>query len=269
MISYLPRIYEVVYSWFARYFAHSGYPCYMNALEDLFIKRNSAADIEFIGPVNKEAKNIMESICTMDKLIFEHTMFPQYARFLRLDRQKKALNSLQNGGTDIYNLLYIPISKPRPVVQYCPLCAKEDRETYGECYFHRSHIIRGITVCAKHKCKLLKTELEISKSKSPRLYVPEDIIPLSRQKDIMLQDGLEKEFSEYLMECFSFRFEFSDSKAVREYMNSKLDGTPYLSKTGNKKYVSLLYDDLINFFKGLCASRDSGSLIIFKSINWI
>lgn len=89
MISYFPEIYEdeLVYSWFARYFAHSGYPCYMNALEDLFIKRNCAADIEFIGPINQEAKSIMESICTMDKLIFEHTMFPQYARFLDSDRQ--------------------------------------------------------------------------------------------------------------------------------------------------------------------------------------
>ncbi len=181
MISYFPEIYEdeLVYSWFARYFAHSGYPCYVNALEDLFIKRNCAADIEFIGPINQEAKSIMESICTMDKLIFEHTMFPQYARFLDLDRQKIAIESLIVGGGDPHNLLSVPTSSSTRVIRYCPLCAQEDREKYGETYFHRSHLIRGIMTCTKHKCKLRDTKIEIAKYRSPRLYVPEDVIPMT------------------------------------------------------------------------------------------
>lgn len=251
MISYFPEIYEdeLVYSWFARYFAHSGYPCYVNALEDIFIKRNCAADIEFIGPINQEAKRIIESICTMDKLIFEHTMFPQYARFLDLDRQKIATESLIGGGGDPYNLLSIPTSSSTRVVRYCPLCAQEDREKYGETYFHRSHLIRGIMTCTKHKCKLRNTKVEISKCRSPRLHVPEDVIPTTTfcDDDISASEAQQR-FDEYLMQCFYLEFRFLQSESVGMFISSKLDGTRYLSSGGRKKHVALLYEDILKFF---------------------
>lgn len=251
MISYFPEIYEdeLVYSWFARYFAHSGYPCYVNALEDLFIKRNCAADIEFIGPINQEAKSIMESICTMDKLIFEHTMFPQYARFLDSDRQKIAIESLIVGRGDPHNLLSVPTSSSTRVVRYCPLCAQEDREKYGETYFHRSHLIRGIMTCTKHKCKLRNTKVEISKCRSPRLHVPEDVIPTTTfcDDDISASEAQQR-FDEYLMQCFYLEFRFLQSESVGMFISSKLDGTRYLSSGGRKKHVALLYEDILKFF---------------------
>jgi len=39
-------------------------------------------------------------------------------------------------------------------MRVCPLCVKEDRERYGETYWHLSHQLQGIDVCHKHGCYL-------------------------------------------------------------------------------------------------------------------
>lgn len=66
MICYMPEIYEyeTVYSWFCRYYTHSGYPYYKYALEDLFIKQEGCpmADLEFIGNLNEDAKAVISSV---------------------------------------------------------------------------------------------------------------------------------------------------------------------------------------------------------------
>jgi hypothetical protein len=44
-------------------------------------------------------------------------------------------------------------------MRYCPLCVREDKDTYGETYWHRSHQIDGIDVCVKHKVFLEHTNI--------------------------------------------------------------------------------------------------------------
>ena len=46
-------------------------------------------------------------------------------------------------------------------LKFCPLCLEEDRNKYGEAYWHRHHQIPGILVCLKHEIALLDSQVLI------------------------------------------------------------------------------------------------------------
>ena len=144
MISYLPKIYpdELVYSWFCRYYVHSGCFTHKMALDDILYSRHSNASKEFLGHLNPVAKEKIQSIYSLEKLIFDHTMFSQYARFLSSERKKSALHHLAHDFCDAHQLFPIlPRSDNDRFLKYCPLCVEEDRHTFGEAYWHRIHQI--------------------------------------------------------------------------------------------------------------------------------
>ena len=135
MISYLPELYpdELVYSWFCRLYIHGGYLTHKAALTDLFEKRSCNPSKEFIGYLNAEAKKTISNVIPINKLVTDHTMFPQYARFLPSDEKLAALRPLGEGSTDPHHVFTILIRNPNSEwMRYCPLCVNEDREKYGE-----------------------------------------------------------------------------------------------------------------------------------------
>ena len=91
---------------------------------------------------------------TADILIENHTLFPFYVPFLpagRAEKIREYLRSSVDGGA-VYPLLGMLTSKiTLNALRYCPLCAEEDRQQYGETFWHRVHQIPGVIVCAKHK----------------------------------------------------------------------------------------------------------------------
>ena len=104
MISFLPEIYpdELVYSWFCRYYVHSGCFTHKMALDDILYNRHNNPSKEFIGHLSSEAQEKIQSLYSLEKLILDHTMFPQYARFLPLERKKNALYHLTNDFCDVH-----------------------------------------------------------------------------------------------------------------------------------------------------------------------
>ena len=92
MISYLPEIYpdELVYSWFCRYYVHSGCLTHKMALDDILYKRCNNPSKEFLGHLNPDMQKKIQEILPIETLILQHTMFPQYARFIPLEDKKKA-----------------------------------------------------------------------------------------------------------------------------------------------------------------------------------
>ena len=64
MISFLPEIYpdELVYSWFCRYYVHSGCFAHKMALDDILYSRHNNPSKEFIGHLSSDAKEKIQSI---------------------------------------------------------------------------------------------------------------------------------------------------------------------------------------------------------------
>ncbi len=157
MIAYMPTIYpdELVYSWFCRYYVHSGCFSHKMALQELYCKKSDYLNKEFIGNLNRGAMEKIEKIYPMDELVLDHTMYPQYARFIPLEQKKDALYRLGHEPCDVHHLFCVlPRNEGEQYLKFCPMCAREDREIYGEAYWHRKHQIRNMNICAKHKCRL-------------------------------------------------------------------------------------------------------------------
>ena len=85
MIACFPAIFpdELVYSWFCRYYAHCGYFSHKAAMQDLYCKKSDTPSKEFIGNLNLKARTLIDKMYPLNNLILKHTMYPQYARFIR------------------------------------------------------------------------------------------------------------------------------------------------------------------------------------------
>lgn len=248
MLGYLPNFYpdELVYSWASRYYCHNGYPGYRQALEDLLIGKNDKIQFEFSGRFNSETLAAITSMISYRDFILEHTMFPYYARFERINRRYTALNELCKGNTNINSLLTIPYNSKERHLSYCPLCVQEDRNQFGETYFHRIHQIRGIRICHKHCCKLIDTPIKIYSNASPRLHVPEEVIP--QQATVTHSNEEEYKFANYIAELFLHPISFANDVPIGEFLKSKIEDSPYCPPSGLYIYTKALTESLNNFF---------------------
>jgi len=242
MIAYMPTIYpdELVYSWCSRYYAHSGYPSYSMALSDLFGNKSYRLNYEFTGCFSTEAKTIIGKMKSISEIVEQHTMYPYYARFATPEHRTAAYEALTSG-KHIGKLLPIPTSDKVRHLMYCPLCAKNDRTIYGEAYLHRIHQIRHIGICPEHSCKLHSTGIRIYANASPRLFVPEEVIP----QDLIpepVQDSSELELAKYISEVFLQPI--SDATPIGAYLTHRLHGTPYISAIGSMRQIAKLHHDM-------------------------
>ncbi len=262
MLGYVPEIYpdELIYSWASRYYSHNGYPGYRQALDDLLVERNGKIHFEFTGHFNSEAMKAISSMYSYRELILQHTMFPYYARFDTLERKQKALACLMAGDCKVDSLMQFPNDKKHHHLKYCPLCSGEDRQKYGEAYFHRSHQIRGIGSCAKHRCNLIETPVRLYGNASPRLHVPEDIIP--QDAETIISSELEAKFSSYLTELFNAPINFANSIPIGEYLVSRLEGSKYQPPTKSCVYCKAMADDINHFYGQECVLKHQIQKII-------
>ena len=244
MIAYMPAIYpdELVYSWCSRYYAHSGYPNYSMALEELFGDKNYRLSYEFSGCFADSARVVIGKMIDLGELIERHTMFPYYARFAPHERRTAAYAALVSS-KHIGKLLPIPTSTEVRYLMYCPLCAEEDRRTYGEAFLHRAHQIRHIGICPYHGCSLQSTGITITANASPRLHVPEEVIPYGthREQQPKLSDMA---LSQYMLEVFYQPIPTAPTTAINDYLTYRLRCTPYMSAVGNMRQIARLHHDM-------------------------
>ena len=117
----------------------------------------------------------------MDLVIQRHTMFPYYGHFLPRERRQKAYQALVSMQRDYFNLLPLPKRKTDRCryLQYCPRCAEQDREEYGETYWHRVHQMVGMNVCPVHGCYLIDSNVVAHSKAPPMLKTAEESVPFS------------------------------------------------------------------------------------------
>lgn len=242
MIAYLPDIYddELVYSWVSRYFAHSGYPCYSMALEDLFDNNSYRLSYEFSGCFSEDATAVIEKMGGIETLITKHTMYPYYARFAPSERCKAAFEALINS-KHIGKQLPLPNCTEERFLMYCPVCANEDRKAYGETFLHRNHQIRHIGVCPRHGCKLASTSIQITANTSPRLYVAEEVIPYDTTPE-PVEDSSQVMLAKYMVDVLNQPLPTIETVPIGEYLTHRLRGTPYI--IGNMRQIVRLHREM-------------------------
>lgn len=256
MIAYFPAIYpdELVYSWFCRYYVHSGCFSHKMALQELYCKRSDNPSKEFIGNLNPEAREQIEKMYSLDELVLEHTMFPQYARFVPLEQKKTALFRLCHDSCDIHHLFAVlPRDEGEQYLRFCPLCVKEDRESYGEAYWHRKHQLRNVSICTKHKCRLMESIVFAKSEQSYTFFPAENYV---HECDSILENDIEKcQFAEFLESVFDAPMDFDNDIPISSILYDGMSRTKYLKPSGRSRYTKMLADDMNEFYRnmGVCS----------------
>ena len=250
MITFFPNFYpdELLYSLLSRYYSKSGYPAYIFAAEDLFENKFVKPDVEFLNPLKKEVIEIIIKTTTMESIIKDHTMFPYYGRFIKKERREKSYETLLKTNGSIYNLLAIPTNKEKRYLRYCPYCVEEDREKYGETYWHRIHQMMGVDVCPIHSCKLISSSVLISSRDSPKLITAEEEINPYSVK-ILSGNKTEINLSKYIMKVFKSDIDINNNICVGKFLHSQMYGTKYVSVRGQQRKMNLICSDFNEKYK--------------------
>lgn len=158
MLHFFPEPYddEMFFSIIGRYHYYSGNEYPSDTCIDLFGTPHIRPSLEFPSRLADFAEKLPnKSSYSCDYFIGHHTLYPFYEPFLSEERKLELLDKIKYkiDSASFYRNLGITRWTPGFNVMYCPKCAVEDEET-REVYFHRSHQIRGISVCYKHGCLL-------------------------------------------------------------------------------------------------------------------
>lgn len=177
-------------------------------------------------------------------------MYPQYARFIPLEQRKTALYHLGYDHCDAHHLFCVlPRSEGEKYLRFCPLCAKEDRETYGEAYWHRKHQIRNMKICVRHKCKLVESDISAKSNQCFTFSPAENHIG---NKEAVIEDNpLVIQFAEYLDSVFEATVNLENDVAISSVLYDGMSRTKYLKPSGRSRYTKMLADDMEEFYTNM------------------
>jgi hypothetical protein len=157
----LPKPYpdEVVGSVVARACQHTGLPI-KRLLRSIYGSQRSTASFllgENFGPLAYRAG------LEPRELLLQHTMFPYAVAFMAptVQAQLEAKALAARPGEDSLASLTKNISHGVPFRRVCKQCIQDDLALYGEAYWHRIHLLPGVTICRLHGSPLFETGIEV------------------------------------------------------------------------------------------------------------
>lgn len=201
MIAYLPRLYgdELFYGWLGRIYRHNGYLRSQDALADVLeIGHGEKFSMEICNRLKPDVMTALGGPRAFQDIALGSTMLPYYCRFMGTRERKGLFAKLSSGTLSAVN--YSNVDYPLRSLAYCPLCAREDREKYGEAYFHRLHQVRDMRACPVHGCRLGQVGYLVRDRRNPRLVVAEEAVP--ENYDAVEALGMDLAYSRWLAEVF-------------------------------------------------------------------
>lgn len=240
---------ELAYSLFARFFARSGYLAYRFAAEDLFENKLTKPDIEFVDRLTPAAYHALERIGSWEDFVMRHTMFKYYSQFLPLQRRKAAYDAIMGHDRKYHDYLCMPKSNDCTTryLRYCPICVTNDRNKYGETYWHRLHQMHGVNVCPIHFCFLENSNIAISSNGTPTLVSAEEIIP-SYCIPSYCTNPLECKLAQYVADVFSAAFDPYIAVPFHKRLHAALERTKYVSPRGKQRNTAVMFTDYLQYY---------------------
>ncbi len=167
---------ELLYSAFARYHQNSGNENHKETTKELFGNSSVCASILFPSHIsNLSLRMPLGSPYISKDFIQKYSIIPYFGPFIPTKRLLKIKKVMELGKSSPVNMLLgrtASTISPMQNLQYCPNCVKEDREKYGEAYWHRSHQVEGVYLCHMHDSTLLKSRVALSKQRNKHKFVP-------------------------------------------------------------------------------------------------
>ncbi|WP_368657329.1 TnsD family Tn7-like transposition protein [Metabacillus halosaccharovorans] len=146
---------ELIYSAISRFHFYSGNTSFVETLEELFQSRSLVPSIEFGSHFSILVQNLGSNY-SVESLLAQNTIYPYFAPFITIERQKKLFEDVSRNGQGIHGRLGISggkISRKQGLF-FCSKCANNDINIFGEPYVHREHQLQGIDYCPHHELQL-------------------------------------------------------------------------------------------------------------------
>lgn len=147
---------ELIYSTIARAGTHHAITSPKQLLDEIFANRKVIATIDLPNHLLCILKHLPQNY-TLEKLVYEHTLFPLYALFSPENTRLRCLQwmGIQSKGS-IHLALGVAASKVKQVstLRYCSQCLKDQYSQYGELFWSRVWQIQGANCCTEHQVKL-------------------------------------------------------------------------------------------------------------------
>lgn len=267
MIGYLPELYpdEIVYSWLSRYFVHSGHVLHSAVLREFFCKRSDNPSKEFLGNLNEDAKKVIQKVLPLREIILQHTMVPQYARFLPLVEKKKAMQRLEFDYCDPHFLFPILVRDEEDAfLRYCPACAQEQQQTFGEAYWCRKHQLRGAKVCYKHGCWLEQSTVSAKSEQGFTLCSAEEHAVIDTSRYCENPELLR--YTRFISDVFDAPMDFERDIPFTAILHNALLDTKYMKSSGKTRYTQQLADDLHAFYQAIGVTNITSMTQIQKAL---
>lgn len=149
---------EFIYSAIARAGVHHAITSPKQLLDEVFANRKVIATIDLPNHLSCVLRHLPPNY-TLEKLVYEHTLFPIYALFCPENIRLRCLKWMGNQSKgSIHLALGVAASKVKQISthRYCSLCLEDQYHQYGEYFWPRIWHIQGSNCCTKHKVKLLE-----------------------------------------------------------------------------------------------------------------
>jgi hypothetical protein len=277
MMPFFPTPYpdELLYSILARYHLRSGNISFKATMEDAFGTKNATAVVELPSNLNALISNLpLNNEYTADYLVDKHTLFPFYTAFLSPKRSQWVRNNMmKRNGKGIYGKTGIMASSivANKYFKFCTLCNEEDKEQYGELYWHRIHQIPGVLVCPKHQVVLCDSKVPIKGynkhqyvAASERNCIKQDSVFAYSDKTMLHLIELAKDV-EFLL---NNQFERRTTEWFHEQYKAKLIEQGFATINGNVMQKKLA-EEFIQFYGEEFLSLVQSSIEIGSENNWL
>ena len=234
---------ELLYSVLARDYVRSGcinYSQYARRIYEEPIKKS--ANIEFLNPLKPDIKRQLEAYQPIE----DYTMYGFYSMFMDDEIKGSALNMIRKAEGYYYKVFPIPAPKKRQKrhLRYCSRCAKEDREKYGETYWHQSHQMAGIDICYKHGCYLLDSTIEITGNKKED-FLPAELYAVKNEARFGKTD------IDWMLARYTNRMRNNSQKLTSINFKGLLEGTKYITGTSRQMNKKKLLKDIVDYYDGV------------------
>lgn len=173
MLQYFPTPYpdELWYSVLCRYHIRTGNPTNLTTIKELFPGKSDAVIGSFF-PNNilyDVINQLPEGFLNIEDVALNHTLFKYGFRFQPIEKKHEML-ALVKLGQSAFPIKLRETEQKFPKLKMCSICMREDRNNYGEAYWHLAHQIPMVHICQKHKHPLKVYECS-SKSELNRNFL--------------------------------------------------------------------------------------------------
>ncbi len=244
---------EILYSTLARYCIRSGNIKDIHNFEDLFGTRNCVAVMELPTQLDSLIKNMPASTkYTVEYFISKHSLFPFLAAFIPQGRAEKIIETMRNGKGAVSYIRIGLISNSITLNQYfrfCPECFTEDIERFGEPYWHRSHQVKGVFICSKHKIPLYNSK-ELIRAGNRQRFISASHENCIVENEINYSNDLMEKMlwvAEDVEVLLNNKFQFRESEWFRSQFRVKLIEKGY-ARMNNYIHQKKLKQDFIGFY---------------------